>query len=413
MSLRIEILELQDYLKRKGYSSSYIDSLNRVWKKFSKFFIQDETRALTFNGQNEFLLQEYGASLNGKPRPHTIKQYQAFRAVNLLNEFISHKSISIRYEPKKDSLPEEFEKAIECFIEYGREKLKHRERTTRTEIRWIRRFLAYAVSRNITTLNQLSEELLISYLNTYPDRSPRTKLLYVNAVKHFDDCIFMKHKTKSRFVANLKINFKKNEDFIPTWSRQEILQLLASLDLNNAIELRDYAMILIAATLGLRISDILRLKFKDIDFRNHVIYIKQYKTGVPNQLPLPNSVGWAIIDYAKKGRPKSDSEFIFLKHSVPIGPFNADSNSHLYNQITKYMRRAGIVRERGKGFHSFRHALATCLVNEGISIENISSILGHASIQSTNKYISLDEKDLALCPINLDDFLNKNGKDEK
>lgn len=412
MLLNQKINALYEYMRNIGYSECYLNSLDKIWQKFAKSFSEHPEEALTFKAQNQFLIKNYGASLTGNPRPVKIQQYQAFRAINLLNEFIANGNISIRYKAKDFDLPTEFENSLKHFEEFCSNYLKHRKSTIFSNTRWVTRFLKHCIKNGVTNFSLLSEDIVIKYLELFPDISNKTKWLYVNAIKCFDKYLFFTGITKKYFTLNLNVNNKFKPNYIPAWSSEDIKKLLGVLDKTNAIELRDYAMILIAATLGLRISDILNLKFKDIDFKIKTITINQIKTDQPNKLPLPSSVGWAIIDYVKKARPKVKSDHIFLRHSVPYGPFPIGSRSDFSNRMDSYLQRAKIVRKRGKGFHSFRHALATCLINEGIPVGTISDILGHSSCQSTDKYLSLDESSLSLCPLDIDSIIKNKNSDE-
>lgn len=405
MFLKIKIDELRAHMESLGYSGVYLHELNRHWRRFAEFFENNEKEALTYSGQNRFLLETVGLSLDGQISSKKIRQYQAYRAINLLNEFIAKGRISLRYQPKKTELPREFEDSLLNYIIYSSSHLKHRDSTIESNVRWVRRFLEFSLSNNVKDLDGLSKSLVLDFLNSLPHLSSKTRLLYFNAIKFFDDSLFVNKLIKERFSANIKIKNVNHTNYMPVWSLAEIKKLLTSLDRDNNVECRDYAMILLSAILGLRISDILNLKFNEIDFRNHKITITQTKTGLSNILPLPNSIGWAIIDYVSKYRPKIKSDYVFLRHRVPFGPFLEGSRNNFSNRIVRYMQRAGIERNRGRGFHSFRHALATLLVNEGIPIAVISDILGHASSRATDKYISLDEEDLSLCSIDIDEIL--------
>ena len=107
------------------------------------------------------------------------------------------------------------------------------------------------------------------------------------------------------------------------WTIEEIKSILAVIDRNSPIGKRDYAMIILATLTGMRISDIRKLKFKDIDWRKNTISFIQSKTGNPITNPLNKKVGLAIIDYIKNARPKFyETEYIFIKHMTPFDIFS-------------------------------------------------------------------------------------------
>lgn len=96
------------------------------------------------------------------------------------------------------------------------------------------------------------------------------------------------------------------------YSPEEITQLLDSIDRSNANGKRDYAMILLVVRLGLRRSDVINMKFNNIDWEHEKIILDQQKTKVSIELPLFQDIGKAIIDYLKYGRPESNLSFVFL-----------------------------------------------------------------------------------------------------
>lgn len=168
-------------------------------------------------------------------------------------------------------------------------------------------------------------------------------------------------------------------------------------------------MMLIGARLGLRIGDITNLKFNDIDWDKNELSIIQRKTKEPLNLPLPNDVGWAIIDYLKNGRPITDCENIFVVHNAPYKgkPFI----STLGHNFNKALKRAGIPREEGKrtGWHSLRHSLATNLLQNNVEVTTISDILGHSDPQVAKHYLRVETDGLRKCALEVEvaDYVNE------
>ena len=119
------------------------------------------------------------------------------------------------------------------------------------------------------------------------------------------------------FIPHVK-NLRQQK--IPsTFTISEIEQILNSVDRANPIGKRNYAIFIMAARLGMRSSDIRTLTFSNIDWDTKVISFSQKKTGRSLTLPMPDDVGWAIIDYLKNGRPETDLKNIFVSHIYPYG----------------------------------------------------------------------------------------------
>ena len=142
---------------------------------------------------------------------------------------------------------------------------------------------------------------------------------------------------------------------------REVLKLLAAIDRGNPSGKRDYAIILLVARLGIRIGDVNKLKFENIDWDKKCINFVQSKTHHPVCLPLLKDVGWAIIDYVRNGRPNIDSPYIFLTHIPPFK--NYSDGNHLHATITKYLQLTNIQDQpkKRRGMHSLRHTLANRL----------------------------------------------------
>jgi integrase len=148
--------------------------------------------------------------------------------------------------------------------------------------------------------------------------------------------------------------------------------------------------------LGLRDSDIVSLRFDNFDWENCRISIIQRKTGEPLLLPLLPAIGEAIIDYLRYGRPVSNSNFVFVKH---VPPFNELVT--FYHVADKNMEAAGI--EGGlstkRGMHTFRHTLASRLIQQGESYETASAVLGHIDSSSIDVYTHVDADGLLMCAL--------------
>ena len=177
----------------------------------------------------------------------------------------------------------------------------------------------------------------------------------------------------------------------------EIIQLLNETDLTTPIGKRDYSMMCLAAQTGLRACDIVNLKRKDIDWRAMEIRIVQQKTGKPLSLPLEIESGNAIADYLLHGRPKSDLPYIFLCHTGVLRPLNNRSASAV---VTRYMKRVKIDSSiPRRGFHSFRRAFGTRLLQNETSLDLLRQLLGHSRINSVKPYLYVDEHGLKLCAL--------------
>lgn len=145
----------------------------------------------------------------------------------------------------------------------------------------------------------------------------------------------------------------------PCMKIDEVLELLNHIDQTTSQGKRDYALLLLAATTGLRVGDLATLKLKDINWKRCEISIIQGKTKVPLVLPLNSTLRDALADYVLNGRPASNSPNIFLRFYAPYTEFaNGDAVACI---LKSYLKSMGIERELddGKTFRGIRRMLAS------------------------------------------------------
>jgi integrase len=182
-----------------------------------------------------------------------------------------------------------------------------------------------------------------------------------------------------------KIRVPRDAKIPSVWEQELVVRLLEAVDRSSAKGKRDYAILLLACRLGMRVGDIRTLKLEQIRWDDSIIEVTQSKTGAALRLPLTNEVGEALIDYLKSGRPQTAHREVFLKANPPFDPFKGNNLHH----IVTYWRLLGGIRFRTaqkRGIHSLRHTLATRLLEKGTPLTTIAEILGHTSLESTRIY---------------------------
>jgi len=166
-----------------------------------------------------------------------------------------------------------------------------------------------------------------------------------------------------------------------------LVRLLASLNTTSPRGLRDRAIILCIARLGLRASEVVELELGDVDWRNGTMLVRRRKTGRGALLPLPQQVGAALTDYLCHGRPDTRSRRVFVLHQQRVG---APISIHIVGRAVEHaLDRAGIDAP-ARGPNLLRHSLATDLVRHEVSLPDIAGLFGHASLATTRIYASVD-----------------------
>ena len=263
-------------------------------------------------------------------------------------------------------------------------------------------FQQFILQKNIYSLSDLNPHIIEEFILTYSKYARSTiptRMLYLKLMlEHFyqngitaDDLSLVCPKIKHGHFAN---------SFPSVFSPEEMQRILMAIDRSNPCGKRDYALILLIVRLALRIEDAIHLSFSDIDWHQKTVHITQIKTKERVKLPLPEDVGWAIIEYLQNGRPKTDCKYIFVKHNTTNGHYEEFETSP-YHVLQKYLSRAGIAtdQERRHGFHALRHSLASELLKKDIPLPVISGILGHSSSESTSVYLSVDLEQLRKCAL--------------
>ncbi len=166
----------------------------------------------------------------------------------------------------------------------------------------------------------------------------------------------------------------------------DIKKLLLAFDLKNPSGKRDYAMTRCLTDLGLRCCEVSKIKMKNIDWRIGNIKIMRGKSNQEDLLPLPKELGKAIADYLKYGRPKSNSEFVFVYHRAPFG--KGVQISTVRGVVRRAFERIGF--NPIPSTHVLRHSFATNLLKAGASLKEIADILGHKAIDTTMIYTKVD-----------------------
>lgn len=183
----------------------------------------------------------------------------------------------------------------------------------------------------------------------------------------------------------------------------ELKKVLSVIDVTTESGARNYAIILLSSTTGLRACDIIRMKLTDINWRNATIQLKQNKTDLTVTVPLLAEPAEAVKRYILKYRPKDTGcPELFLRCSAPKTQIS-DAVT-IGTMFKKYQDLAGVERNPydGKGFHGLRRRLAKKLLTTGTAAPTIAQILGHADVGSTRQYLVLDNRNLKECALTFD-----------
>jgi len=170
-------------------------------------------------------------------------------------------------------------------------------------------------------------------------------------------------------------------------SPEHAQRAIDSCDRRTSLGLRDRAVLLLLARLGLRAHEIIAFKLEDCDWDSGSLRVHG-KGGHERLLPMPADVGEAIAAYLSRGRAASKDRHLFLRSLAPIRSFKPGSDA--IGSIVRYALRRAKVDAPHSGSHQFRHALAVRMLERGASLVEIGDVLGHRSPQTTSLYARVD-----------------------
>lgn len=270
------------------------------------------------------------------------------------------------------------------FFAYLTEEKGLRPRSIEKYQHYLHQFAGYLARTGVSDLARLSPNMLSGFIADYGPRvawstlrngcgSLRVFLRFL----HREGVLAKDLSTVVEFPQSYRLSGIPRS--IP-WEQVE--QVLAGIDRRSVSGKRDYGMLLLLATYGLRACEVAALMLDDIDWRNERLKIRERKAGNNTTYPLSTVVGAAIIDYLKNGRPTTKDRHVFLRTCAPLIPIGSAA---VTCRATHFIRQAGIQVPR-PGSHTLRHSCVQRLVNANFSLKHIGDYVGHRDPASTQIY---------------------------
>ena len=185
--------------------------------------------------------------------------------------------------------------------------------------------------------------------------------------------------------------YKRPQPMPTVYTEEEIRKMENAVDRSTPAGKRNYAIILLATRLGLRLEDIRALDFHELDFENDVVRLVQGKTLVQLELPMVAELKGALLDYIQNARP--DVAGSVFRISYP--PYEDMTKSGIISCFHKALQKAKIdCGNRGVGPRAFRSSLASSMINDSIPYEAVRKTLGHIDPNAISHYAKLDIEQL-------------------
>ena len=394
-----ELASIIETLEKKmieiGYKVSTMVSYKVEWKRLIRY--ADEHGAEEFNSEycRRFSLDSHGGCPDNKCARH-----RATKPAEMLLDFIRFGTVFKQKNMADKGFSDGYISLFERFLTAQKNR-GLAENSVKSIKSSLYRLEQYLLDVGVERFSDVELHNINNYVESLAGLCSTTISENLRQLGRLSDYALEKGFHSKTFSGSIPRAKNLRRQRIPhTFTSDEVQRLLAEVSCKSPIGKRDYAMLMIAVRLGLRIGDIRTLQFSSIDWGKKTISLVQTKTGKYLELSLPEDVGWAIIDYMKHGRPKCDSKTVFVSHVYPFRNLTPAS----INLVAKYMRLAGIKTPQNKniGMHTLRHSLASEMLAQNISIEDIAGVLGHADINSTGIYLRIDIPKLRQCGLEVD-----------
>lgn len=397
-NLRDNYPKLISYMETNGYSKRYVDKFKREIEKFlstvdSKGWscYTDVYLDYTKISNSPSYLREKRTIIGGIEQFDVHGRYPDRRRMHELFERGAY-----------PLLAPEFKSVIDHYCEVEKERGK-KDTTIYTESHNAATFFLCVQQKGMDSLDKITEEAVLSIFMSPDETMLRSCSYKKNITAVLKACIHYHPETCPRILAFLPAlrETRKNIQYLTSEEIQKVKGVLANAE--NPLMLCDKAIGTLALYTGLRSCDIAGLTLDAIDWDRDLICIKQQKTEFPLELPLTAVVGNAIYAYLTSERPHTESRYLFVSQNKP---YDRLKSSSMGNVAVRIMKVAGIRQSKGdrKGFHIFRHHLATTLLGNGVPQPVISRTLGHSSPDSLEAYLSADFLHLKECAINISRF---------
>jgi integrase/recombinase XerD len=282
---------------------------------------------------------------------------------------------------------------IDRYIHYLRDIRGLVPQTCEGYVRHAQRFLAFHMERHEgLVLQAVDGPEVLDFITTWADHasSPSWARGLATNTRSFVRFLRWENITSSDLARVVPSMPKWRLNTVPNhlpW--KQIREIIDGVNTASPDGMRDKAILLLLATLGLRNYDVRTLEFSHIDWRESVIRLPKTKSLRARVMPLSQESGEALADYITSGRPNHPTPLVFIRHKAPVGPFVTSVS--ITAIVQRHVSRLDIPTYAGhRGSHLLRHSLAAKMVNSGSPIKEIADMLGHVSIDTTAIYAKVD-----------------------
>jgi len=393
--------DLEQELLRLRYTEGSMKYYRNRWKKLLQFAADKNEVYYSEQLGIDFVDQYFHIKEKNFNKVLSQKDTQELRIIRMVGDYQLHHTVLRRYYKHYDLLTDPYYVEISTNFEAYCQCKEYSDVTTGHYVKQSAHFMDYLFSQKIQCCKDITLPLINDYIQTLAGYTYKTVEQNICSIRAFLRFLQEQNILPDDLASKTPMIQARKQTRIPSvWTSDELHALIGAIDRGNPKGKRDYAIILLACVLGIRVSDIKKLTFGCFHWEEKKLIFVQSKTHETVTLPIPAEVGWAVINYMKSGRPAVDTQVVFVRHIAPFLPFS--ETDHLHQLIKDYMRIAHLpTLKKHRGMHSLRHTAASRMLEHDTPLEVISNILGHEDPDSTAVYLKVDIIRLRACSLDL------------
>lgn len=283
-----------------------------------------------------------------------------------------------------------FEDLLAQYVTYMREEQNLSENTIKSRIFQLQDFLT-EISKECKSFNEITLLLIDEMLTKkhkvdgYSRRSIQSYASVIRSFLRYAESQDWCRKNFANAIKTPRVYRHESLPYSPSW--EDVKEVLISSKTDHQTDVRNYAILMLLSVYGMRCNEVMHLRLEDLDWKNELLHLRRAKSLKPQTFPLSKPVGNAILNYLKQVRPNNcELREVFLCRRAPYRPLS----SSLIYQIVSTKLKPIAPHLKHYGPHALRHACATHLINEGVSLKEISDHLGHQGLETTRIYAKVD-----------------------
>jgi site-specific recombinase XerD len=276
----------------------------------------------------------------------------------------------------------DLQKLINSFAQYLKQSRGLAPRTIKDYCADTKSFLQILRKGNKIRFDRMSSKQVIrSFLNFTKEKGRSRAQHIIYALRSFFRYLKQAHLIEEDLTSALpSVANRKKTSYPDVLSSEMMNKLLESCDRTGPLGKRNYAILLLMITLGLRSCEVCDLKLSDLDWERGELIVRG--KGSEDSFPIFQEMGKALVDYLKYGRPDCESIKVFIRS---VHPFKGITTACIRNMVSSTLSLCGLSSTK-KGAHLLRHSFAMQLLEKGATLEEIGVILRHKDIEATAIY---------------------------